>query len=54
MVFNPAKDTQVTNISQWEADYNHMMQTLTGDQTDGYAGCPNHWTQNCTKNFGQM
>ena len=40
MVFNPAKDTQVTNISQWEADYNHMMQTLTGDQTDGYAGCP--------------
>jgi len=40
MVFNPAKDTKVTNISQWEADYNHMMQTLMGDQTDGYAGCP--------------
>ena len=40
MVFNPAKDTEVTNISEWEADYNHMMQTLTGDQTDGYAGCP--------------
>jgi 5'-3' exonuclease len=40
MVFNPAKDKQVTNISQWEADYNHMLQTLTGDQADGYAGCP--------------
>jgi hypothetical protein len=27
-------------VSEDEADYNHMMQTLTGDTTDGYAGCP--------------
>lgn len=27
-------------ISEDEADYNHLSQTLTGDTTDGYAGCP--------------
>ena len=27
-------------ISEHEADKWHMMQTLTGDSTDGYAGCP--------------
>lgn len=27
-------------VSVHEADYNHMLQTLTGDTTDGYAGCP--------------
>ena len=27
-------------ISEHQADYWHMMQTLTGDATDGYAGCP--------------
>lgn len=27
-------------VSPEEADYNHMLQTLTGDTTDGYAGCP--------------
>lgn len=27
-------------ISEDEADYSHMFQTLTGDATDGYAGCP--------------
>ena len=29
-----------THINEEEADYNHMMQTLTGDSTDGYSGCP--------------
>jgi len=28
------------NISEEEADYNHMIQTLSGDSTDGYSGCP--------------
>jgi DNA polymerase-1 len=28
------------NISQEQADYFHMYQTLTGDVTDGYKGCP--------------
>lgn len=27
-------------ITQEEADRWHLIQTLTGDQTDGYAGCP--------------
>lgn len=27
-------------VSKDEADYNFLMQTLTGDQTDGYTGCP--------------
>lgn len=30
----------ITEITEQEADYWHMMQTLTGDATDGYAGCP--------------
>ena len=29
-----------TEVSEEEADYNHMLQTLTGDATDGYSGCP--------------
>ena len=27
-------------ISEEDADYNHMLQTLTGDYTDGIPGCP--------------
>lgn len=27
-------------ITEDEADYNHLFQTLTGDVTDGYSGCP--------------
>ena len=27
-------------ITEDEANYWHMVQTLTGDQTDGYSGCP--------------
>lgn len=30
----------IENISPSQADYNHMLQTLTGDTTDGYTGCP--------------
>ena len=33
-------DDDYTNITEEEANYNHMIQTLTGDQTDGYKGCP--------------
>ena len=29
----------VMEITQFEADYNWMIQTLTGDTTDGYSGC---------------
>lgn len=31
---------EMHNISQEQADYNHLYQTLTGDTTDGYSGCP--------------
>lgn len=31
---------QVRKISEREADYFHLLQTLTGDTTDGYPGCP--------------
>lgn len=30
----------VKKIDKREADYNHLYQTLIGDSTDGYTGCP--------------
>ena len=42
LLYNPAKDTAVRHIGVFEAAYNHMHQTLTGDKTDNYdglAGC---------------
>jgi len=33
-------DTEIVEIEEHEADYFHMLQTLTGDVTDGYSGCP--------------
>lgn len=30
----------IVEITEHEADYWHLFQTLTGDATDGYAGCP--------------
>lgn len=37
--YNFGRDEFFT-ITEKEADYWHMMQALTGDATDGYAGCP--------------
>lgn len=31
---------EVQEITEAEADYNHLFQTLTGDVVDGYSGCP--------------
>jgi 5'-3' exonuclease len=31
---------EIVSISESEADYWHLFQTLTGDATDGYSGCP--------------
>jgi DNA polymerase-1 len=31
---------EITEVSEQEADYWHLYQTLTGDTTDGYSGCP--------------
>lgn len=30
----------IREVSQWEADRFHLIQTLAGDRVDGYAGCP--------------
>lgn len=43
--FNPrptasGKQREIEHTSLAMADYNHMLQTLTGDATDGYSGCP--------------
>lgn len=39
-LFNPAKDTFPRLIDKTEADRWHLVQTICGDVTDGYAGCP--------------
>lgn len=31
---------KIVEVNQDEADYWHLFQTLTGDVTDGYSGCP--------------
>lgn len=40
-IFNPAKDDKPYEITVDEADRWHMAQSLAGDATDGYGGCPN-------------
>ncbi|TAJ97137.1 MAG: hypothetical protein EPO10_28825 [Reyranella sp.] len=40
--FSPLKrDEGIVVVDAHEANYFHMMQTLTGDVVDGYPGCPN-------------
>lgn len=31
---------EIVEVTETEADYYHLFQTLIGDQTDGYSGCP--------------
>lgn len=38
--FNPMQDETAVLISVEQADHWHFMQTLMGDVTDGYKGCP--------------
>lgn len=38
--FNPVKDKKAKKVTPEQGDYMHMYQTLTGDATDGYPGCP--------------
>lgn len=40
LVFNPAKDDKPVLISEAEADRWHLVQSVAGDATDGYGGCP--------------
>jgi DNA polymerase-1 len=39
-LYNPAKDTEAKQTDPAEAFRYFMEQTLTGDTTDGYGGCP--------------
>lgn len=39
-LFNPDKDKHPHVVMRAEADTFHMYQTLVGDSTDGYKGCP--------------
>lgn len=39
-LFNPAKDKAPRLIDGMEAEWWHYHQTLVGDTTDGYTGCP--------------
>lgn len=40
LLFNPDKDDPVREITEIQADRYWLMQTMTGDTTDGYKGCP--------------
>lgn len=41
-VYNPNRDGEgIVDVSDAEADWWHLFQTITGDTTDGYKGCPN-------------
>lgn len=40
LLFNPEKDEKPRKVSETEAMRFHLEQTLTGDPTDGYPGCP--------------
>ncbi len=39
LLFNPRKD-ELREVSEHEADYFHLYQTLIGDTADEYPGCP--------------
>lgn len=39
-LFDHAKDTTVRTVTEAEADRWHLIQTVTGDSTDNYPGCP--------------
>jgi 5'-3' exonuclease len=39
-LFNPAKDFEPYEVSEAYANHFHLLQTLAGDVTDGYVGCP--------------
>lgn len=38
--FEPSGKPRVAHITEWQAQMFHLWQTLAGDATDGYPGCP--------------
>ena len=51
-LYNPAKDSKPRLISAEEADWWHLYQTIMGDTTDGYTGCPGAGPAAATKILG--
>ena len=39
-LYRPGIEENIIYNSPFDADYNFMLQTLTGDNTDNYPGCP--------------
>ena len=49
-LFNPGRSNEgVVTITPTDAFINHMYQTLTGDSTDGFKGCPGIGPKKATK-----
>lgn len=48
LFYDMGKDALLT-VTKDDADYWHMMQTLMGDRTDGYPGCPGVGVQTAEK-----
>lgn len=44
-----SNEEELVEVSEKEADYWHLYQTLTGDVTDGYKGCPGIGPKNAEK-----
>ena len=53
-LWNPRKDKKPWLVSEAEADYWHLYQTLMGDATDGYPGCPNVGPKKAEKDLREM
>ena len=47
------RQNELTEIAEHEADWNFMFQTLTGDVTDGYPGCPGIGPKTAEKVLGE-
>lgn len=47
------RQNELTQITEEEADYNFMFQTLTGDVTDGYPGCKGIGAKTAEKILGE-
>ena len=47
-------NSDIVEITEDEADFNHMLQTLSGDVTDGYSGCPGVGTDTAHKALTAM
>ncbi len=53
-LYDPKKpELGIQEISEAEADYFHMYQTLVGDATDGYGGCPGCGPKGAEKILGE-